>query len=102
MPELHICVQQDQIKDLVASDKKQSAALFGDDFTGEVGIVADVKAMRALLEEMKPTYKELNDWGTFFQKGKKLGLALASVITIVGILYGGMLAIKTWLQTPIK
>lgn len=94
----HECYQLPQFELLMKSDKKQNEAIFGDVMTGEPGMVAEIKAIRALLEEMKPTYKELNDWGTFFQKGKKAGLTLAAFITVLGVIFGGVLALKDWLK----
>lgn len=97
MPE-HFCTQQRQIDALTSSDKRQSLAIFGDPESGEIGMVGELKTIRELLEEMRPTYKELDNWWTFFKKGKDVGLGMAMFITALGVIFGGIYAIKEWIN----
>lgn len=94
----HECYQVLNIDSLVASDKKQNDAIFGNVETGDHGMVSDIKDIKKMLEDMKPTYNELNSWGTFFKKGKDLGIGLAMLITMSGVIFGGLYAIKEWIK----
>lgn len=61
-------------------------------------ITTELKEIKALLEEMKPTYHELNDWGTFWKKGKEAGLGIALFFVTAGAIFGGIYAIKEWIK----
>lgn len=96
--ESHVCTQQKQIVELVKSDKRQTEAIFGNQEIGEIGIVGELKAIRALLEEMKPTYIEIKGWGDFYKRGKEVGGGLVLFLTGLGVIAGSIYAFKEWIK----
>ena len=87
----HICTQQTKISRL-------ELAIFGDEVLGEKGMLELVKDINQKTDEMLPTYNEINNWSTFFKKGKELGVGLVVIITGIGIVMGALYSIKDWLK----
>ena len=50
------------------------------------------------LDAVMPTVQEINDFRTFLRIGRRVGLGLVFVITVGGIISGGIFAIKQWMK----
>ena len=61
-------------------------------------ILAELKKMNAKFDNVMPTVKEINDFKTFFRIGKSVGIGTAVFITTIGIILGGIYAIKEWIK----
>ena len=50
------------------------------------------------IDKVFPVYEDFTGWRDFFRRGKQLGLGLAIFITTLGIILGGVYALREWFR----
>ena len=93
------CSQSNRIMELEKQSMRVNLALFGNpNDPNDLGAIELIKEIHATQKEMIPTYNDLNDWATFFRRGRQLGAVLVAIAVGSGILVGTIYAIKEWFR----
>jgi hypothetical protein len=95
----HTCTQAQTINSLIMQTERQNRALFGNpNDEKDLGAIELIKEIHKTQLEMIPTYKGLKDWKTFWDIGKQLGGILVAILVGTGVIFGAVLAIKSWIK----
>ena len=105
---VHPCTQaarfqlvEDKINELIADKKKQdkeraerlAAKAIADKATDE-----KLDNIALQLSDLITLNNEIKDLKTTWKVAKNLGLGLAAVITVLGVIFGGIIAVKEWIK----
>ena len=55
-------------------------------------------AISAQIQELLELNKEVKDFKTAWRVGKNIGFGLGAFIALMGVIFGGVLAIKNWIN----
>jgi len=93
------CSQIEQINNLSRQTERQNRALFGNpDDQNDLGAIELIKEIHASQLTMKPTFNEITNWATFFQKGRQVGIGIVLIITIAGAIFGAIYTVRSWIR----
>lgn len=93
------CTQQERIDDLTKQSSRVNLALFGNpDDPNDLGAIELIKEIHKTQLKMIPTYTEMDNWGTFFKKGREVGGFLVVFLLGSGVIVGTIYSIKSWFR----